>query len=71
MTHFVKSFWTYLVHERLGYRRPARPLLPVLPDDDAIREVELQRLHRLETSVKWMDANLDLLRASKLRREQQ
>lgn len=67
MSAFLKSFWQYLAHERLGYRRADRPVIPNLPDDEAIRYAEITRLERLEAQVRYMDANLDLVRAGKLR----
>jgi len=70
MTHFFRSFYKYLVTERLGYRRPTRPVLPVLPDDHAIRDAEAERLERLEQNVRYLDANIDLIRIGKSSRRQ-
>ncbi len=66
----MRSFYTYLVKERLGYRRPSHAALPVLPDDDAIRGAEAERLERLERNVQYLDANIDLIRIAKASRRQ-
>lgn len=70
MRGFMHSFYTYLVKERLGYRRPQRPVLPALPDDEAIRRAEAERLERLEQDVRYLDANIDLIRIAKSGRRQ-
>lgn len=70
MRGFMHSFYTYLVKERLGYRRTPRPVLPQLPDDEVIRGAEAARLERLENNVRYLDANIDLVRIAKGRRHQ-
>lgn len=66
MNRFLKSFWVYLYHERLGYRRPMRLLTDSCDDS-----LEIERLERLERAVRYLDANIDLIRVSRFRKEPQ
>ncbi len=53
----LRSWWVFLVVERVGYRRPSS----VTPEDDALREEMAQRVNLLEDKLVLWDVQGDVL----------